>query len=61
MKLRTPKLLLILLILGIASCTLPYTWEANPLDRPGDNKSAATLHEENIQEITSNPGYRLAE
>jgi energy-converting hydrogenase Eha subunit F len=55
------KTTLLLLCLALSSCTLPYTWGANPLDRPGDEKSAATLHEENIQAITSNPGYRLAE
>jgi len=53
------KTILMLACLCLASCALPYTWGENPLDRPGDNKSAAQLHEENVQAITSNPGYRL--
>lgn len=53
------KTILLLACLALASCTLPPTEGADPLDRPGDNKSAATLHEENVQQITSNPGYRL--
>lgn len=53
------KTALLLAIVAMSSCTLPYTWGANPLDRPDDLKSAATLHEENMQEITSNPGYTL--
>jgi hypothetical protein len=66
MKTRTPKFLLVAPKLGIAIATLALAScaprpieDANPLDRPGDEKSAATLHEENMQSITSNPGYTL--
>jgi hypothetical protein len=54
------KTTLLLAIAAIASCC-PKVFPAgpNPLDRPQDFKSAATLHEENVQAITSNPGYRL--
>ena len=52
------KTLIALACLALASCGIPIE-DANPLDRPGDEKSAATLHEENMQAITSNPGYRL--
>lgn len=53
------KTTLLLVCLAVSSCTLPYTWGENPLDRPYDRKSARTLHEENIAIITSNPAYRL--
>ena len=45
-------------VLLLTNCTA--IGDANPLDRPGDEKSSATLHEENMQAITSNPGYRIA-
>jgi hypothetical protein len=45
-------------IIALTSCGIPIE-DATPLDRLGDNKSAAELHEENVQAITSNPGYRL--
>ena len=53
------KTTLMLVCLAVSSCTLPYTWGKNPLDRPCDEKSVSTMHEENMQAITSNPGYRL--
>lgn len=53
------QFLLISASLVVAACTPVPIGNANPLDRSGDEKSAATLHEENVQEITSNPGYRL--
>jgi hypothetical protein len=52
------KTLLLLACLLLVSCAIPIDG-ANPLDRPGDEKSAATLHEENVQVITGNPGYRM--
>ena len=55
------KTLLLLAIATLASCALPPIEDANPLDRPQDTKTVRELHAENIQAITSNPGYRLAE
>jgi hypothetical protein len=55
------KTTLLLALLAIASCA-PKAYPPgtpNPLDRPQDFQSAFSLHEENMQEITSNPGYRL--
>jgi hypothetical protein len=46
-----------LVALWMVSCA--PTEDANPLDRPQDSKTAAEFHEENVQAITSNPGYRL--
>lgn len=55
------RLLLIAIIATLASCALPPIDGANPLDRPQDLKSSSALHEENVQAITSNPGYRIPE
>jgi hypothetical protein len=52
------KTIALIVIAALSSCVVP-TDGANPLDRPQDFKSAAQLHEENIQAITSNPAYRL--
>lgn len=53
------KTLLALACLALSSCTLPPIGDANPLDRPGDEKGVNELHTENIRAITGNPGYRL--
>jgi hypothetical protein len=55
------KTTLLLAITILASC-VPKAYPPdtpNPLDRPQDFKSAAELHAENMEAITSNPGYRL--
>jgi hypothetical protein len=54
--------LLLLAIAALASSCAPKAYPPgtpNPLDRPQDFKSAAELHAENMEAITSNPGYRL--
>lgn len=53
------KTILMLASLCLASCALPYTWGENPLDRPCDRLSVEDMHERNMQDITSNPGYTL--
>lgn len=47
------------LILASCSCVQRPIEDATPLDRPYDRLSAEELHEQNVQIITSNPGYRL--
>lgn len=53
------ELLLIAVMLVITSCASRPVEDGNPLDRREDFKSAGTLHEENVQAITGNPGYSL--
>jgi len=55
------KTLLLLAIASLVSCALPPIEDANPLDRPQDTKTVRDLHAENMEAITSNPGYRLTE
>jgi hypothetical protein len=53
------KLALLALVSVLVSCATRPIEDGNPIDRRDDFKSAGTLHEENVQAITGNPGYSL--
>jgi hypothetical protein len=58
---KTTLLLAIIAALASCSCVQRPIEDATPLDRPYDRLSAEELHEQNMQIITSNPGYTLPE